>query len=170
MNSATLINQLEVNAGTTRQLVHGLSRERAVWRFAPEKWSILEVVVHLLDEEREDFRARLDLLLHKPEALWPPIDPQGWVVQREYAEKDLGDSLQAFLGERAHSIQWLRGLASPDWLTKKEHPVAGSMSAGDIFASWVAHDFLHIRQLARIHWEFIRHDAEPHTVGYAGDW
>jgi hypothetical protein len=170
MNSEAFIAQLETSAGMIRQLVEGVSAEQAGWKFAPKRWSILEVTVHLLDEEREDFRTRLDLLLHKPSAPWPPIDPQGWVTQRGYAQRDLDQSLQDFLKERAHSVRWLRGLDSPDWTAAKKHPVAGSMTAGDMLSSWVAHDFLHIRQLARLHWEFIRHGAQPYSVAYAGDW
>jgi hypothetical protein len=35
-------------------------------------------------EKNEDFRKRLELVLNNPEDPWPPIDPEGWVVQRNY--------------------------------------------------------------------------------------
>lgn len=40
------------------------------------------MINHLYHEEREDFRARLDLLLDDPEASWTPNDRQVWVVER----------------------------------------------------------------------------------------
>lgn len=43
------------------------------------------------------------------------------------------------------------------------------MAAGDLLAAWVAHDLLHVRQLAKIHWACVRHRAEPYDVAYAGD-
>lgn len=170
MNSDALIDQLEAQAGIIRELVQGVAHEQAAWKPAPERWSILEVVVHLLDEEREDFRVRLGLLLRDPKADWPPIDPQGWVTQREYAKRDLGETLKAFLKEREDSLAWLKGLESPAWDNVKTHPAAGALSAGDMLASWVAHDLLHIRQLAKLHYDYVRRLAEPYSVAYAGDW
>ena len=170
MNSDALIDRLETQARIIRELVQDITREQAAWKPDPERWSILEVAVHLLDEEREDFRVRLRLLLRDPKADWPPIDPQGWVTQREYAKRDLGETVQAFLEEREDSLAWLKGLKSPTWDAVKTHPVAGDLSAGDMLASWVAHDLLHIRQLAKLHWNYVRRLAEPYSVAYAGDW
>ena len=63
-------------------LVSGLSLEQARWKPSLDKWSILEVVNHLYDEEREDFRQRLSLVLADPMQPWPPIDPRTWVTSR----------------------------------------------------------------------------------------
>ena len=38
----------------------GVDAEQARWKPDADSWSILEVVCHLVDEEREDFRTRLD--------------------------------------------------------------------------------------------------------------
>lgn len=170
MNASELIHRLQANARVLEDVIRGTPEEMAVWRPAPDKWSIVEVCAHLFDEEREDFRVRLDLTLHQPEAEWPSINPAAWVVERAYAERNLRVTLQAFMGERTRSIEWLEGLRHPAWETTHTHPQLGSISAGDLLAAWVAHDFLHLRQLARIHWEHVRHLAQPFDVGYAGDW
>ena len=44
------------------------------------------------------------------------------------------------------------------------------MKAGEMFASWVAHDNLHIRQLVELRRSRIVSLAEPFDVGYAGEW
>jgi hypothetical protein len=147
----------------------GVSERQARWRPAPDSWSILEVVNHLLDEEREDFRVRLDYTLHRPGEPWPPIDPQGWVTERKYNEQDLEASLSGFLSEREASLVWLRGLSAPNWQTAYESSF-GPISAGELFASWVAHDLLHMRQLVELHWAFTTAALEPYGVGYAGAW
>ena len=46
----------------------------------------------------------------------------------------------------------------------------GPLHAGDVLASWVAHDLLHIRQLARLHSQRVGELAAPVSIGYAGDW
>ncbi len=170
MNATALFQHLENNADVIRTSTQGTPREQAIWRPTPESWSILEVVVHLLDEEREDFRVRLNHTLHKPEVNWPPINPGGWVTERAYADRDLEESLRAFLEERKKSVAWLRSLASPSWESKHVHPKFGSMDAGTLMASWVAHDYLHLRQLSRLRFEHVKHLAGSYSVEYAGDW
>lgn len=169
MQPGQLIQQMELNGSRIRALVEGVSLEQARWRPEPGSWSILEVINHLLDEEREDFRLRLDIILHRPAEPWPPIDPQGWITARRYNERQLEPSLQNFLEERKASLAWLRNLSSPDWNAAYETKF-GRMTAGDMLASWAAHDLLHMRQLVELHRAFLVQIAGPYAVGYAGDW
>lgn len=156
-----------------RVTVAATAPEQAHWRPAPGKWSVLGVVCHLLDEEREDFRLRLDLLLHHPGEAWPPIRPEAWPTERNYEARELGPTLAAFLGERAQSLAWLRGLCGvpeSDWTRPYQHPKEGPLTAGDLLTSWVAHDLLHLRQLTRLHYEYVTRLAQPHSPRYAGKW
>ena len=114
MNLDLCLTRFSHNAQAIARLVQDVSLEQARWKPSPSDWSILEVINHLYDEEREDFRQRLDLLLHQPEAEWPPIDPDGWVTARNYNERDLATSLGNFLQERQKSLDWLQGLTAPD--------------------------------------------------------
>jgi len=70
--------ELAQGAETIAALVAGVTAEEARRRPAPDAWSLLEVVCHLHDEEREDFRPRLDVvrpfLLRKVEAQVMPFD------------------------------------------------------------------------------------------------
>ena len=162
-------SQMANHAATIQSLAQGLSAEQARWKPDPHTWSILEVINHLYDEEREDFRVRLDLILHHPDQPWPPINPQGWVTGRLYNQRDLAQSVENFLQERRKSLAWLRGLEAPDWQASVTAPF-GKLSAGDIFAAWVAHDLLHLRQLVELHWAYTLQAAHPYQVNYAGEW
>lgn len=157
------------NAARIRALVKGVSDQQARRKPDPASWSILEVVSHLLDEEREDFRVRLDYTLHHPGEPWPPIDPGGWVTSRSYNEKDPKATLDQFLAEREASLAWLKTLSAPEWKTTYEAPL-GPISAGDLFAAWVAHDLLHMRQLVELHWQNSTAELEPFRTQYAGEW
>ena len=169
MNLSYFIDRLATNRGVFESLVENVGEEQAKWRPGPDKWSILEVVNHLYDEEREDFRQRLDFVLADPSRPFPKIDPRGWVISREYNERALNASLNSFLAEREKSLSWLSQLESPNWENSNEGP-NGVLSAGDLLASWLAHDFLHIRQLARLHWQYLATIADPHKTAYAGPW
>lgn len=169
MDFERLQQKLASNAQRIRLLVEGVEPEQARWKPDVEEWSILEVVNHLYDEEREDFRVRLDITLHKPNQRWPPIDPGGWVEARGYNGRDLGGSLNKFLEERESSLAWLARLQTPDWDVTYEAPW-GPIKAGDIFVAWVAHDQLHMRQLVELHRAILLRLAGPYDVRYAGQW
>ena len=169
MNLEHFIDRLTKNRAVFKGLAKDLQVEQARWKPSSDKWSILEVVNHLYDEEREDFRQRLQLLFRDPSQPWPPIDPPNWVVQRAYNERDPNTSLNNFLEERDKSLAWLKQLSEPNWQSYKDRP-DGTLSAGDLMASWVAHDFLHIRQIARLHWQYVSAVAEPYQTQYAGPW
>jgi hypothetical protein len=170
MDLEYFIERLSTNREVIQGLVKHMSLEQARWKPRPDKWSILEVVNHLRDEEREDFRQRLNLVLVNPKQPWPRIDPPDWVTSRAYNERDLESSISNFLTEREKSLSWLRDLATTNWENRYEHPDGRSIAAGDLLASWLAHDYLHIRQLARLHWQYVGEIADPYQTTYGGPW
>lgn len=170
MDLSFVLNRLTANAEAVAALVRSASDTQARWKPSPEAWSILEVTGHLYDEEREDFRQRVDYLLHRPEAEWPPIDPQGWVTARGYNQRAPRAALEAFIEERQRSLQWLKSLEDANWASAKNHPAGFPVTAGDMLAAWVAHDHLHLRQLNELHWQYLTTQAAAFALEYAGGW
>ena len=164
-----LYQELARGVDSIRVLVAGMTHVEARSKPSPEAWSVLEVICHLYDEEREDFRQRLDIMLHRPHEQLPPIDPEGWVTARQYNQRDLAEMLDNFAAERAQSLVWLKGLSAANWEAEYVTPY-GSMKAGDMLASWVAHDNLHMRQLVELRRSRLVSLAAPYDVGYAGEW
>jgi len=170
MDLTFIIQRFSATDGVFEKLCEGVSDVKARWKPSPEKWSSLEVVNHLYDEEREDFRARTQFLLEKNSGPMSPIAPQKWVTARKYNERDFSESLQKFLAEREKSLDWLKNLNSPDWQGSYNHPRLGKMTAETMLASWLAHDFLHIRQINRLHWEYFAAQVPHINLAYAGNW
>jgi hypothetical protein len=169
MEQSHFISLLTQNAKRIKTMSKGISNEQARWKPDPSSWSILEVINHLYDEERKDFRIRLDIILHHSEQEWPPIDPEGWVIAQRYNERELESSLESFLKERKASLEWLDSLGRVAW--DKVYPAEfGSISAGDMFCSWVTHDQLHLRQLVELHRGYTELQAKPYQIEYAGQW
>jgi hypothetical protein len=169
------IQRLRRNSQAFHSLLGGLGQDHhdkqvVRWTPAPGKWSLLQLVNHLADEEREDFKVRLDHVLHKPGVEWPSIDPEGWVESRDYAAQDYGPSLERFLAERQRSLEWLGTLSDPDWSASYNHPAFGTLRAGDLMASWVAHDHLHMRQALGLMQGSLCAAVEPYSTDYAGTW
>ncbi len=169
MEFNTLYQELTHSTETLRAMLAGVGAEEARGKPSKGTWSILEVTCHLYDEEREDFREHLDFMLHRQDEEWHPIAPQAWVKLRKYNEQDFGKMKAKFFRERTKSLTWLRGLKHADWnITYKTK--FRLMRAGDMFASWVAHDNLHIRQLVELRRWHIERMAKPYKIMYAGEW
>lgn len=167
MNLENSIMQMKQHQEILERILSHVDSEQAKWKPAPQRWSILEVTCHLDDEERDDFRLRLSLLLEDPKTPWPPIDPPAWAMERNYNEKDLLKIKASWVKGRDHSLEWLKSLKNPDWTRFKTHPVIGDISAGDLLASWVAHDMLHIRQLLTLKLDWMAREGLEFSTRYA---
>lgn len=169
MDRIALTYQLDRHGDVFRAMLADMPLAIARWKPAPDQWSALEIVCHLYDEEREDFRARLTLVLESPEAPWPKIDPAAWVGERKYIEQDLHTVLDQFLTERSRSVEWLRGMKDPPWTNAYMHPKVGPVSCDLLLTNWVAHDLHHLRQLTRLRYAYLAENTSV-PLDYAGTW
>ncbi|HUS01375.1 MAG TPA: DinB family protein [Chitinophagaceae bacterium] len=169
MNTKYIIEELKRNKIVFKELLENLDQEVYLWKPLPEKWNLLEVLCHLHDEEREDFRARVKHTLEHPELPLTPIDPAGWVTERKYAGQDYDAALEIFLTERDNSVEWLNTLNDPKWDNTHKHPKLGDLTAGMFFTSWLAHDYLHIKQITKIKYDYFK-EMSGDKISYAGEW
>lgn len=169
MDFKQIIQSLENNQGVFAGLLADASAEEYTWRPNPESWCMLQVICHVLDEEREDFKKRMLHCLENPKAPFDPIDPQGWIESRKYMEQNYTQKVNDFLAEREASIAWLKTLDNPPLQNFHEHDHFGKMSAQFFLENWLAHDYLHIRQLLRLKNGYFRSQATE-SVAYAGNW
>jgi hypothetical protein len=169
MNFDFCVSQLTHNAVAIQHLVEGIDPEQARWKPNAESWSVLEVINHLADEEREDFRTRVRHVLAGSTEPAPPIRPGAWVTERSYNTRDLSTSVADFLRERQASLDWLKGLQNPNWDTTFTRPEF-SIRAGDLMVAWAAHDVLHLRQLVELKRAYSLTQFAPYSPDYAGEW
>lgn len=169
MDRPFLTDQLARHAMVFHGLLHGLPADQYRWRPEAGKWCALEIICHLYDEEREDFRARLRHVLDTPDRPMQKIDPTAWVAERGYMDQDFNRMLGMFLDERAGSLEWLRTLDDAPWENFYEHPTVGPVSCELLLTNWVAHDLHHIRQLNNLRYAYLNaHTTVP--LDYAGTW
>jgi DinB superfamily len=169
MSHLEIAKELDRNKRVFEQLLQNTAADQYLWRPQPEKWSLLEIICHLYDEEREDFRARVMHVLETPHMPMPPIDPMGWVARRKYMEQDYDRVLEHFLAEREHSVAYLMSLSGVGWQNVYVHPKLGPMTADLLIENWLAHDLLHIRQTTAVKYAYLKAHADT-PLNYAGDW
>lgn len=170
MDASVIIPRFAALLPAVDALIDGISDADARWQPPSGAWSIVEIVCHLADEEVKDFGARLRATLEDPTRPWVPIDPEGWARDRGYRDRSLHTERNRLRAARGETVRWLATLAGVDWSVVHHHPTLGPMSAGDLLASWAAHDLLHIRQITKRRYELVTRDAAPFAPAYAGTW
>lgn len=169
MKHQKIIQELSRNKDIFNGLLNGASKEEYLWKLNTNKWCLLEIVCHLFDEEREDFRTRTKLVLQDPALPLPRFDPTAWPQERAYIQQNYNDKVYSFLNERDQSIHWLQSLKDPQWNNAYQHPKFGAMSASLFLANWLAHDYLHIRQILTLKYTYLE-QLSGESLSYAGDW
>ncbi|MBT8218891.1 MAG: DinB family protein [Bacteroidia bacterium] len=165
-----LIDQLEMNREVMLALLSDVSTELIIYKPSPQSWNLLEIICHLIDEEKEDFRLRVKHVIEYPETTPPSIDPVSWVMSRNYLDQDFGKKLKEWDVERKKSIREMKELAPTcNFNSGFDHPTFGRMTAYFFLRNWIAHDYLHIRQITRNKYQFLEM-MENRDVSYAGRW
>ena len=98
-----------------------------------------------------------------------PYDPLKLVTERDYIGQNYEVSLQTLLNARMESVEWLQSLISPSWNNTYQHPKLGPMSAKLFLSNWLAHDYIHIRQILKVKFAFLEQDSDE-PLSYAGNW
>lgn len=160
--------QLKTNMVVYKDIL-SVSNEMLLWKQNPEKWCLLEIVCHLYDEEIYDFRFRTQWCLEHPNQIPPTIDPVGWVTRHDYINQDYTTMLNKFLAEREQSINWLYSLKNENWNRSFEHPKLGFLTAKHFLTNWLAHDYLHIKQILKLKYDYLKHKTGE-NLDYAGNW
>ena len=169
MNQEWVIRSLEKNKEVFHSLLAGIDIQFQQWRPAADKWNMQEILCHLLDEEIFDFKARVKHTLETPGDPMASINPVGWVLEKNYAGWNYQDTLEKFMQERLQSVAYLQNLKNINGQSVHQHPQLGAMSAENFLFNWLAHDYLHIRQINRYYYLFFKEQSEM-DLSYAGNW
>jgi len=169
MDLPFIISELESNQVAIDGLLRGTPNGAQHWQPSPKDWCLLEIICHLCDEERDDFRARVRSVLEDPSQPLPLADPQAWVTSRAYRQQNFTQKLDEFLSERQASVEWLRDLRDPQWHNAYQHSKMGPLTAEMFLTNWLAHDHLHIRQINRRKYQYLQATAGV-SLDYAGEW
>ena len=170
MDAATFAHLIQDHArfpSAMLNLFQGADADTLRLREAEGKWSPLEILAHLRDEETIDFRARAQAAVAGRE-LELNVDPEAWVTERRYNEMDPGAVYMDWAEERVASCQWLETLQPEDLERAVTHPKIGELRAGDFIAAWRMHDWLHLGQFARAMAAATARKLDGWKVEYAG--
>jgi uncharacterized damage-inducible protein DinB len=110
---ATLSRQLNA----TLSFLRGLSEEQAASRYAPGKWSIKEVVGHMLDAERI-FGHRAFHFARNDQTPLPGYEQDDYVLAGNFDRRQMKDLVEEFELVRRANLCLLRSLDEEAWLRR----------------------------------------------------
>jgi len=130
-------------------LIAGRAEEALRRNPAAGKWSALEVVAHMAEDElASSWRYRQ--MVENPGATLPGFDQDEWARRGKYAEWDLREALEMFRLLRQANLRLLEGLTEIEWKSWGTHAERGRMTVADLAGHMTAHDARHMEQIERI--------------------
>ena len=145
------IEVLERTPGVFRAMLAGLSPRWLNGNEGGDTFSPRDVLGHLIHGEETDWMPRVEIILHEGERRpFTPFDRfgfRGWIVAAS-----LEDLLERFAALRRGNLQKLDALQlGPGELERRgRHPALGTVTLGQLIASWAVHDLGHLGQAARV--------------------
>ena len=97
------LGALRAQSASTPRLLTGLSEAQAMHRYAPGKWSVKEVVGHLIDGERV-FSYRALRIARADTTPLPGFDENAWVPAAHFDRRPLPDLVSDYQTVRAATV------------------------------------------------------------------
>ena len=105
-----LVSMLREQCMDTVAMLRGLSEDKANDAYEPGKWTVKEVIGHLMDAERV-FGYRALSIARNDKTNLPGFDENAWVPAGNFGSRTLGDLLEEFQVVRASTVHLARHLS-----------------------------------------------------------
>jgi hypothetical protein len=130
-------------------LVRRLDKKRLTRRPGPGKWSIAEIVAHLVDTEIVG-AWRLRHILSSNGAPIQPFDQDVWATTFNYIRRDTKQSLESFRVLRENNLALLKSVPKQLWDNYGMHQERGQETVTHIVRMYAGHDVNHLQQVEKI--------------------
>ena len=107
---------LAAQIGEAQDLLQSLDEAAVLRRYAPNKWSVKELLGHLIDTERLFLYRATSIARADPTEL-PGMDENAWVAGADFDRIPLADLLDEFVNLRRSTVRFFAAL-SPEALTR----------------------------------------------------
>jgi len=128
-----------------------LPKKMWLYKPAPERWSIHEIIVHLADSEASSY-VRCRHLIAEPAKTVAEFDPALWAGTLGYFHQSTREALEIIRRLRKMTYHLLVTLPEPVWLHQLDHPTEGAIS----LEKWIERQERHIPH----HIEQVKHNYE----------
>jgi hypothetical protein len=103
------MSRLDAQVSELEDMLSGLDEASELRRYAPDRWSVREVVAHLVDVERV-MAYRLLRVARGDATPLPGFDEGAWTAQADHDLRPVGAHLADFAAARANTLALVRSL------------------------------------------------------------
>lgn len=128
-------------------LLKNLSADITNTRPFKDEWSIVEILSHLLDVDREVNLPRIDEIKTRNKLHFAAILTDQWADSRDYQASILDPTLQQFIEARKSLVNEVHTLSETDYLKPINHTVFGPTTPLEIIRFMAQHDRIHVQQI-----------------------
>lgn len=143
-----IVAALEGTPAVLARLVRGLSEVTLRAGHDAGTWSIKEVVLHLRDTEAV-MLSRFERTAQEDQPFLPAYDQEAYARDRRYQDAAVAPALHEFGQLRGKVVALFRGLGPADLERTATHEERGRVTLGAQVEHIVAHDLVHLSQIAR---------------------
>jgi uncharacterized damage-inducible protein DinB len=132
-----------------QKLIKPLSKAQLTRRPEPNKWSIAEILAHLVDAELVG-SWRMRFIIGSNGAPIQAFDQDVWAETFAYASRDPKLSLETFRVLRENNLRMLKALPGEFWGNYGMHQERGKETIEHLVRMFAGHDLNHLAQIERI--------------------
>ncbi len=144
-DGADLFVLLDQQAAETATLLRGVREERSRFRYAPGKWSVREVLGHVIDAERV-FAYRALRFARGDATPLPPFDENAWGAATNADQRPLAEHVKEFEALRAATVAMFRGF-DPGWFARAGTASGHRDSVAALLYTIIGHERHHVKIL-----------------------
>lgn len=131
------------------RLIERVPEDRLKRRREPQKWSIVEIIAHLAEDELvTSWRYRQ--MLETPGCALGGFDQNLWEQLGKYGTWSVDEALGMFRHLRDANLRLLHNLSREQWQAFGIHAERGRITVHDLALHMAGHDRNHIEQIRRI--------------------
>jgi uncharacterized damage-inducible protein DinB len=151
LERAALLNIVAETPARLRNALKGVSKKLLLWTPGPGKWSILEIVAHMRDMERDAYLGRYRRILTEENPALPDLDGDVIALRSGYRSMKLPEIVRDWTKLRKECLKLLKSVKGARWERVGTHETAGPLSMEDFLRRQaMGNDEAHLAQIEGI--------------------
>jgi hypothetical protein len=115
---------------------------------SPDKWSIKEIIIHIVDSEINGYLRCRKMIAESGSAI-TPYNQDAWADKLHYSSRSIDTNLELFRIIRIVNYSLLISLPDEIWNNYIMHPESGKITLNDYLNIYVDHVEIHTKQMKR---------------------
>jgi uncharacterized damage-inducible protein DinB len=112
-----IIQTLERQIENSLSLLRTIPSDKANFRYAPDKWSVKQLLGHVIDSERI-FSYRALCFARNDQTPLPGYEQNDYVREADFDSRNLADMAEEFATVRRATVQLFRPLNETEWMRR----------------------------------------------------